>query len=111
MIDRSSRSFNAIGGDKYKPTSGVRIMRFNISSEDFIDPSSLLIQFDVVNLEESAKTVYPVSGAHAWFSRARLLSRGRVVEDISQYNRVHQRLTFVKRSGTAQDDMCESFLK
>ena len=110
IIDRQSASFQAIGGNVYRPTSGVRLIRFNISAEDFIDPSSLRIVFDVVNADAAAKTIYPIGGPHGWFSRARILSRGVVVEDISQYNRVHQLLSMFKSNGTNQDDLTESFL-
>ena len=110
IIERNSASFMAIGGNVYKPTSGIRLIRFNLASEDFLDPATLRIQFDIVNTDTANKTLYPVSGAHGFFSRARLLSRGQVVEDISQYNRVHQMLTFFKSDGTINGDLMESCL-
>jgi hypothetical protein len=65
-----------------------------------------------VNTEtNNEKRLYPVSPAYGFFSRARLLSRGQVVEDISNYNRVHSMITMLKSSGTDQDDMMESFLQ
>jgi len=115
IIERNSCSFHAIGGNVYKPTSGVRLLRFNIAAEDFLDPSTLRIMFDIVNTAEpvstgSQRNLYPVSPAHGWFSRARLLSRGQVVEDISQYNRVHEMFNMFKSPGASEDDMLESML-
>lgn len=111
IIDRKSSSFQAVGSNIYSPTTGVRLIRFNISSEDFLDPNSLRIQFDILNTDpDGVKYLYPVSGAHGFFSRARLLSRGVVVEDISQYNRVHEMFTLFKSSATAQNDLMESGL-
>ena len=105
----------AVGGNIYKPTSGQRLIRFNISSEDFLDPSTLRIMFDIVNTADpvstgSARILYPISPAHGFFSRARLLSRGQVVEDISQYNRVHEMCSMLKSPGALEDDMLESML-
>ena len=51
-----------------------------------------------------------MSGAHGFFRRARLRSRGAVVEDISQYNRVHEMFTLLKSSATTQNDLMESGL-
>ena len=110
IIDRSSCSFQAIGGNIYKPTSGVRLIRFNIATEDLIDPNTIRVQFDIVNTDSDGKTLIPVSPPHGFFSRARLLSRGVVVEDLSNYNRVHENLERLKSAGTAHDDMMESFL-
>ena len=109
IIDRNSASFHAVGGDTYSPVSGVRLIKFNINSEDFLDPNSLRIQFDIVNTG-TGKTLFPVGGPHGFFSRCRLLSRGAVIEDISQYNRVHEMLRLFKSTGGVQDDLTESFL-
>ena len=45
-----------------------------------------------------------------FFSRAILLSRGVVVKDINQYNRVHEMLSLFKSSTTTQNDLMESGL-
>ena len=88
----------------------MRLIRFNIATEDLIDPNTIRVQFDIVNTDSDGKTLIPVSPPHGFFSRARLLSRGVVVEDISNYNRVHEMLEMLKSAGTAHDDMMESFL-
>ena len=87
------------------------MLRFNISSEDCLDPNSLRIQVDIVNTDTTeAKYLYSVSGARGFFSRARLLSCGVVVEEISQYNKVHEMCTLSKSTTTAQNDSMESGL-
>jgi len=40
---RNSCSFQAIGSNVYSPNSGVRIIRFNISGEDWVDPSTYVL--------------------------------------------------------------------
>lgn len=45
---RNLCSFQAVGSNSYSPSSGVRIIRFQTSGDDWLDPSSLRITFDVV---------------------------------------------------------------
>ena len=110
IIDRHSASFHAIGGNVYKPTSGVRLIRFNINSEDFLEPSTLRVMFDIVNTNPETDTLYPVGTAAGFFSRCRILSRGQLVEDIMNYNRVHNMLMLFKSEGAVNDEMFESNL-
>ena len=111
IIDRHSASFHAIGGNVYKPTSGVRLIRFNISSEDFLEPSTLRVMFDIVNVNgDMTKGLYPIGSAAGFFSRCRILSRGQLVEDIMNYNRVHNMLMLFKSEGAVNDEMMESNL-
>ena len=113
IISRNSCSFQAIGSNVYSPSSGVRIIRFNISGEDWVDPSTLRIVFDVVNNEAvtaTPKILYPVNGPHGYFSRGRLLIRGQLPEDISNYSRTHELVNLLKSAGSVKDDMKESFL-
>lgn len=87
------------------------LLRLNINSEDCLDANSLRIQFDIVNTDDVGdKTLYPINAAHAWFSRSRLLSRDHGVENIHQYNRIHQMVNMLESTRAIQDDMAESFL-
>lgn len=51
LKSRNSCSIQAVGGNVYALGSGVRVIRFNINSEDFLDVNSLRVQFDIVNNE------------------------------------------------------------
>ena len=111
IIDRHSASFHAIGGNVYRPTSGVRLIRFNLNSEDFLEPSTLRVMFDIVNTDgDNAKKLFPVGPAACFFSRCRILSRGQLVEDIMNYNRVHTMLSLFKSDGAVNDELAESNL-
>ena len=72
IIERNSCTFHAVGGNVYKPTSGIRVIRFNINAEDFLDPSSFRVMFDIVNTaeavsEDKPRVLYPISPAHGFF--------------------------------------------
>ena len=58
---------------------------------EWLDPSTLQLQFKLKNDEN--KGLYVVGQPHTFFRRARLMCGGTVVEDIDQYNRVHEMLS------------------
>ena len=50
IIDRKSVTIHAIGGNIYSTSGGGTVVRFNIESPtDWLDPSSVRVQFDIVN--------------------------------------------------------------
>lgn len=88
----------------------MRVLRFQINSEDLLDPSSVRVQCDIKNIDGGPKVLYPISPAHGWFNCVRFLNRGAICDVISQYNRVHQMRSMLKSSSAARDDMTEAFL-
>ena len=74
--------------------SGVQVAKWNIaSSTEFCDPGSVILSFDVNNLDD-AKALYPAtSGAHCLFERyqCRIASTG--VEDLEHYGRTVEGFT------------------
>ena len=68
--------------------AGVQVAKWNLaSSTEFCDPGSVIISFDVNNLD-AAKALYPATpGAHCLFERyqCRIASTG--VEDLEHYGR------------------------
>ena len=69
------------------------MVRFQLSGQDgtWLDPSSVRIQFDLVNNETVAlKNIRPLGGPHLFFKRARVLVNGALAEDIQDYNRFHE---------------------
>jgi len=74
--------------------AGVQVAKWNIaSSTEFCDPGSVILSFDVNNLDNS-KALYPAtSGAHCLFERyqCRIASTG--VEDLEHYGRTVEGFT------------------
>ena len=102
--ERKSVSFFASGSNEYTP-SGTKLIKLVISSEGWLDGSTLRILFDVNNTAQAtttalgtaqpaaAKLLRPLSGGHSFFQRVRILCGGTIVEDISDYNRVAEMFT------------------
>ena len=60
---------------------------------EWLDPSTLQLQFQLKNTQN--KKLYLPGLPHSFFRRARLMCGGTVVEDIDQYNRVHEMLSIL----------------
>ena len=76
------------GASQFEP-SGVRVMRFNLAGEHWLDPATLRLAFKLRN----ASTTHDLtlaSGPWSLFSQVRLLMGGVVVEQIDYYNRQHE---------------------
>ena len=110
IVERSNSSFQAIGSNAYGPTAGTKVIKFSLTSENFLDCNTLRVQFDIVHKGAGGTTLYPVSGPWCFFSRARLLIRGQVVDDITQYGRVHEMFSFLKSEGATNCDLSEAYL-
>ena len=56
VVDRKKSSFWAIGSNVYAPTTGTKVMKFQLSGEQgtWLDPGSVRLQFAVRNKETDA---------------------------------------------------------
>lgn len=92
---RRSSTFFPAGSNHYSPT-GTRVIKIPISSESgWLDPATLRIQFDLLNSASVSppstdKLLRPLSGPWCFYQRARLLLGSQILEDISDYNRLHE---------------------
>ena len=103
VLSRSQQTFVPVGGDTYSP-NGSRLIRFNLPTAGFIDPTTVKIRFELHN-----DTAFPdynqngdvVAGNGALlsqlmlngppgiiFSRARSLANGALISDLQQCNRI-----------------------
>ena len=90
ITGRRNCSFYSQGGNTYAP-NGVRVLRFQLSSDGWLDPSSVRIMYTLVNDREQPQPaplfsneflLRPVSTPATFFRRLRILCGGTVVEDI-----------------------------
>ena len=92
--ERRSVSFYASGSNTYDSNMGTKLIKLVVTSEGWLDPSTLRVMFAVNNTATSAgKFLRPLSGGHSFFQRLRILCGGTIVEDISDYNRVAEMFT------------------
>ena len=103
VTDRRSVSYFPQGSNIYKPQTGTRVIKIALTGTgEWLDPSTLQLQFKLENGDQT-KALFVVGQPHTFFRRARLMCGGTVVEDIDQYNRVHEMLSVL--SGKFNRDM------
>jgi hypothetical protein len=98
VTNRRSVSYFASGGNTYSP-SGVKVMKFNLTGDQWMDPSTFRVAFQLNNHNPADSNGFPtvVTPLHwnpaVFFRRARLICGGVVVEDIDDFNRLSLMLT------------------
>ena len=99
----SSRSveYQAVGSNVYSARSGAKVVKFRLSDDRaWLDPSSIRVQYKIANTAPvvepggpgtppNVENLYPLK-AHGFFNRMRVMSRSSLIEDIGEYNRVHE---------------------
>ena len=95
VVDRRSVTFHPQSSNIYRPTSGTKLIRILLTGDNWLDPSTLRVMFTLTNEEvTAAKRLRPLSGPWSFFRRMRILAAGQLVEDIDQYNRIHEMMQF-----------------
>ena len=90
-------------------------MKFNITGDQWLDPSTFRVAFQLNNHNGSNSSnvpimVQPLSCNPAlFFRRARLICGGQVVEDIDSFNRLSLMLTDLLPEDDQSDIACECF--
>ena len=112
--ERKSVSFQTEGSNSYSPNAGTRVMRFKLSTEGWLDPSTVRVFINVVNTDPGAppgvaKVWRPLGQVHAFFRRLRITMRGVVIEDIMDYNRVHEMFDILCPPQTRMNTAAEGF--
>ena len=72
VIGRKKATFYQAGSNIYSVTGGTRVLKISLnSSHDWVDPSCVYLQYDLVNNEASGtKRVRPISNGHSFFWKA-----------------------------------------
>jgi hypothetical protein len=111
VTNRRSVTFHPQGSNVYQAGSGTRLIKIVLTGDDWLDPSTFRVAYDVVNLEAtgSPKQLRMLGGPHSLFKRARLMCNGVCIEDISDFNRVSQMLQMLKSEHSRQNELAEGF--
>lgn len=111
----SSRSveYQAVGSNVYSPKTGAKIVKFRLSDDRaWLDPRSVRIQYKITNNttaeDPKVENLYPIE-AHGFFNRLRLMTRSSLIEDIGEYNRVHEMFQNLKPSNETSSALIEGF--
>ena len=96
ITNRRGVSYFASGGNQYS-ANGVRVIKFSITGDQWLDPSTFRVRFQPNNLEHDplgSKYISPLSWNPAvCFRRARIIAGGQVFEDIDDFNRLSLMIT------------------
>lgn len=110
VVDRRSVTYHPQGSNIYKPSSGTKLIRILLTGDNWMDPSTFRVMFDLNNDDETpAKLLRPVGGPWGFFQRMRVLCAGQLVEDIMDYNRIHQMMHVLIAPESRYNDAAEAF--
>jgi hypothetical protein len=106
ITSRRQVTYYASGSNVYSTVGGTRTLTVTMNGLEWIDPSTVHLQYDLRNTDITAgKSVRPVSGAHCFFQRLRIMTgHGTLVEDISDYNQVHELFSNMKPLENVEND-------
>jgi hypothetical protein len=111
VISRKNCTFYPAGSAIYSSNSGTKLIRINLSSStEWLDPQSVRLCYTLNNVDSRAnRQLRTIGGAFSFFSRVRLMAGGTMVEDIMDYNRVHNMFSQLTSTNTRQNEDIEAF--
>ena len=111
VVDRRSVTYHPQGSNIYKPTGGTKLIRILLTGDNWLDPSTFRIMFDVRKNAVAAKKLHVVGGPRCFFRRMRILAAGQLVEDFDNYNCVHEMMSVLVASDSRDNQAAEGFGK
>ena len=110
VVDRRSVTYHPQGSNIYKPLAGTKLIRILLTGDNWLDPSTMRIMFNVNNENATeAKKLHVVGGPWCFFRRLRILAAGQLVEDIDNYHRIHEMMSFLVASDSKANQAAEHF--
>ena len=109
VTERKSVTYHPQGSNIYS-TNGTKLIKLLLTGDQWLDPNTFRIMFDLRNMDGNAnKLLRPLGGPHTFFRRMRILANGAVIEDIDNYNRVHEMFKTLGASDARINDKAEDF--
>ena len=111
VTDRKSCTHHPEGSGSYSPVSGTKVVKFRLSSDVWMDPSTFRIMFNVVNDDPAGgtKNLRPLGDVYAFFRRLRISIRGIIIEDIDNFDRVSHMMSIFQSEGSRKNAQCEGW--
>jgi hypothetical protein len=112
VTDRRSVTFHPQGSNIYTPGAGTKLIRIVLTGDSWLDPSTFRVMFNLVNeeaLDATPNMLRPIGGPWGFFQRMRVLCAGQLVEDIMDYNRIHQMMHVLIAQESRDNDASEAF--
>ena len=109
ITERKSVTFWPTGSNIYKTNSGTKVIRFVLTNDNWLDPSTVRVMFNLVNNDsDSAKRLRTISGAWSFFRRIRIMCQGTLIEDFD-YNRTCEMFEVLTSLHNRDNDDIENF--
>jgi len=109
ITNRRSVSYFPHGGNSYSPT-GVKVIKLVLTGDQWLDPSTVRLQFTVRNSNATAACLLrTISGPWSFFRRVRILAGGQILEDMDDYNRIHEIFHVMQDPWNRLNDDIEGF--
>ena len=108
IVDRKSVTWFASGSQNYVSGRGARVVRIQMNSDGWVDPSTVRLNF-TLNNTSSTLTLRPIGGPWSMFSRVRCMYQGAIVDDISAYNRTHEMMSILTSKANRENDDVSGF--
>ena len=85
-------------------------MKFHLSGNDWLGPTTFRIMFDLVHTDTTANhNLRFVGGPWPFFQRMRVLCGGVILEDVDMYHRTHEMVSIFTSTGSRDKDIAEGF--
>lgn len=109
VTNRRGVTFWPTGASSYSTTSS-KVIKIQLNGDAMLDPSTLRFQYELKNDDAAANHVLrTISGPWSFFRRLRVMCQGAVVEDISDYNRLHQMFDTLTSPNVRENNDIEGF--
>ena len=112
VTNRRSVSYFSSGGNQYSP-NGVRVIKFNLTGDQWLDPSTFRVMFQLNNEDfDSAGSIFVKTlswNPAVLFRRCRLICGGQVIEDTDDFNRLSLMPTALKSNEEQLEIASEGF--
>jgi hypothetical protein len=113
VTNRRSCTYHPSGSNIYTPQGGTRLIKLQLTGDQWLDPSTFRVMFDLTNTESPTaapdKKLRVIGGPWTFFRRMRILSQGAIVEDIDDFARVSEMFSTLTSSDSRLNDDAEGF--
>ena len=109
VTNRRSVTFHPQGSNMYSPVAGTRLIKIALTGDDWLDPSTFRIGFELVSDGTAGEALRTLGDPHSFFRRMRIIAGGQVIEDIDDYNRVAHMFSVLTAKHARENNTAEGF--
>ena len=109
ITDRKSVSFHPSGSNVYSSTTGTKLIKIVLTGQDWLDPTTVRIIFDLTNMGAAGTLLRPLGHPSSFFRRFRVIGNGSICEDISEYGRVSEMFSMLTAKDSRTNNNSESW--